>query len=365
MKTFNCQACQNLLFFENVLCVGCGRVLGYLADVGLVSALEPAGDDLWRPLASEAESRHYRMCLNYRQEYVCNWMIPAEEGEAFCLACRLNQTIPDLSRPENRTYWQRIESAKRWLIYGLLNLHLPLVNKQQDPEHGLAFAFLSAPDPGAQTDNTVMTGHDHGLITLNVAEADDAVREETRLKMHEGYRTLLGHFRHEVGHYYWDRLISAGDQLQPFRTLFGDERVDYDRALQHHYNYATPPDWQERFVSAYASMHPWEDWAESWAHYLHIVDTLETARNFSLRIRTPGSSQQAGVGEAGVAEYQPRSFTAMMESWFPLTSAINSLNRSMGQPDMYPFVLSPTAIEKLGFVHDIIGRATSQWRWSG
>lgn len=360
MKIFNCQACQNLIFFENVQCVGCGHILGYLADVGLVSALESAGDNLWRPLAPEAQSRHYRMCLNYRQEHVCNWMIHAEEGEAFCLACRLNQTIPDLSKPENRPYWQRIESAKRWLVYSLLNLHLPLMNKQQNPEHGLAFAFLSAPDPRAQTNNTVMTGHDNGLITLNVAEADDAVREETRLKMHEGYRTLLGHFRHEVGHYYWDRLIGPSEQLEPFRRLFGDERIDYDGALQHYYNNIPPADWQERFVSAYASVHPWEDWAESWAHYLHIVDTLETARNFSLRIQTPGTGHETVVGKTDLAEYQPQLFTAMMESWFPLTYAINSLNRSMGQPDMYPFVLSPTAIEKLGFVHDIIGRAASQ-----
>jgi hypothetical protein len=365
VKTFNCQACQNLIFFDNIRCMGCGRILGYLADVGLVSALEPAGDDLWRPLAPEAESRHYRMCLNYRQEHVCNWMINTEDGEAFCLACRLNQMIPDLSMPENRRYWQRIESAKRWLVYGLLNLHLPLVNKQQDPKHGLAFAFLSAPDPGAQTHNTLMTGHDHGLITLNVAEADDAVREEMRLKMHEGYRTLLGHFRHEVGHYYWDRLIDPSDQLESFRKLFGDERVGYDRALQHYYNYAPPADWQERFVSAYASMHPWEDWAESWAHYLHIVDTLETARNFSLKIQTPGTSHPMAQDETGITEYQQHSFTAMMESWFPLTCAINSLNRSMGQPDMYPFVLSPTVIEKLGFVHDIIGCAASQRSLSG
>jgi hypothetical protein len=359
VKIFSCHACHNAIYFDNVQCMGCGRVLGYLPDIGRVCALEPAGDDRWCALSAGVEARYYRMCLNYRREQVCNWMVAAEDGDAFCLACRLNQTIPDLSKPENRTYWQRIETAKRWLVYGLLNLRLPLVNRQQDPAHGLAFEFLSSPDPWLQGDNAIMTGHDNGLITLNIIEADDAVREERRVRMHEGYRTLLGHFRHEIGHYYWDRLIGGSTQLESFRALFGDERADYSRELDRHYTFAPPANWQASFVSAYASTHPWEDWAESWAHYLHIVDTLETARSFSLNVRPPGTAPEAGADEVVPAEYRPQSFAAMMQRWFPLTNAINSLSRSMGQPDVYPFVLSPTVIGKLGFVHDVIGRAAS------
>jgi hypothetical protein len=359
VKIFSCHASHNAIYFDNVQCMGCGRVLGYLPDIGRVCALEPAGDDRWCALSAGVEARYYRMCLNYRREQVCNWMVAAEDGDAFCLACRLNQTIPDLSKPENRTYWQRIETAKRWLVYGLLNLRLPLVNRQQDPAHGLAFAFLSSPDPWLQGDNAIMTGHDNGLITLNIIEADDAVREERRVRMHEGYRTLLGHFRHEIGHYYWDRLIGGSTQLESFRALFGDERADYSRELDRHYTCAPPANWQASFVSAYASTHPWEDWAESWAHYLHIVDTLETARSFSLNVRPPGTAPEAGADEVVPAEYRSQSFAAMMQRWFPLTNAINSLSRSMGQPDVYPFVLSPTVIGKLGFVHDVIGRAAS------
>jgi hypothetical protein len=356
MKTFNCQVCQQLIFFENNQCVRCGHTLGYLPEAEVLSAIEPAGEDTWWALAPEAQSQRYQMCLNYRQEQVCNWMLPAEDSAAFCLACRLNQTIPDLSVLEHRSYWQRLEAAKRRLVYGLLALDLPLMSKQDDPERGLAFAFLADLESPFQESAAVMTGHAQGLITLNIAEADDAVRERMRLKMAEPYRTLLGHFRHESGHYYWERLVRPNDQIEAFRKLFGDERVDYDQVLQAHYNNGPPADWQARFVSAYASTHPWEDWAETWAHYLHIVDTLETARNYSLKVVTKGAGA-SNATPGGVTEYRPPSVEAMMASWLPLTYAINSLNRSMGQPDMYPFVLSPAAMEKLGFVHAVIRRA--------
>lgn len=299
------------------------------------------------------------MCLNYSQEQVCNWMLPTEDSATFCLACRLNQTIPDLSHPENRLRWQRLEVAKRRLVYSLLALALPLLDKREDPERGLAFAFLADPDRDFQENNAVMTGHVQGLITINIAEADDAVRECRRLDMNERYRTLLGHLRHESGHYYWERLVRPSDLIEPFRGLFGDERADYDQALQAHHRDGPPADWQMRFVSAYASVHPWEDWAESWAHYLHIVDTLETARQFSLRVVTPaGGASVATPG--GVTGYRPPSLEAMIASWLPLTYAINSINRSMGHPDMYPFVLSPLALEKLRFVHQTVSSAAHE-----
>jgi hypothetical protein len=89
---------------------------------------------------------------------------------------------------------------------------------------------------------------------------------------------LLGHFRHEVGHYFWDRLVATDPhQLEEFRVLFGDDRQDYGEALKRHYDEGAPANWQDTYISMYATMHPWEDFAETWAHYLHIVDTLETA----------------------------------------------------------------------------------------
>ncbi len=361
MNIFNCQNCGQLIFFENVKCVRCQHTLGYLPDIGLLSALGPVGEGRWQALAPEAGDRLYKMCRNYSDENVCNWMLRADDSASLCLACSYNQTIPDLSSPQNRAYWQRLEAAKRRLIYGLLQLGLPPVSKRDDPERGLAFAFMGEANPEFRESNAVMTGHANGLITINIAEADDVVREKMRLQMNEVYRTVLGHFRHESGHYYWELLIRSSDLLTPFRKLFGDERADYDKALQRHYSEGPPADWQQHFVSAYASAHPWEDWAESWAQYLHIVDTLETARNFSLQVKTPeGVAGEFTAMLAGADDYRPSSFKAMMESWLPLAYAINNINRSMGQPDMYPFVLAPKAVEKMEFVHQVISQSAQQ-----
>jgi hypothetical protein len=219
--------------------------------------------------------------------------VPAEASGAFCQACRLNRTIPDLGRPEHLLRWQRLEAAKHRLVYSLLRLGLALVSKFEDPDTGLAFDFLADPPAGFPDGPNILTGHAQGLITINLAEADDAEREHTRKEMAEPYRTLLGHFRHEIGHYYWEQLVRDGPWLEWFRTMFGDERQDYGACLERHHAEGPPPDWQERFVSGYASAHPWEDFAETWAHYLHIVDTLETADAFGLRIapmagRAPG-----------------------------------------------------------------------------
>lgn len=353
MRSFSCQACGQLVFFENVQCVRCGHALGYLPDADVMSALEAGPDGVWQVLAGEAQGRHYRMCTNYAQENVCNWMVPAEETDTFCAACRLNQTIPDLSVEGNRERWARVEAGKRRLVYALLRLGLPL---QDGPAGRLAFAFLADGTGKFQESGEVMTGHADGLITINIAEADDAMREQMRLDMHELYRTVLGHFRHEVGHYYWERLIRPSPRLKPFRQRFGDERADYDEALQRHYHQGPVPNWQESYVSAYATAHPWEDWAETWAHYLHIIDTLDTAAAFELRVRAP-EDQSATVTPPPNALYRPQSFDAMIKSWLPLTYALNCVNRSMGQPDLYPFVLSQPALDKLRFVHDVIGDA--------
>jgi hypothetical protein len=356
MKIYTCSVCHQAIFFENVQCTKCGHALGYLPDRQTMSALETIDSGRWRALVPASSGRLYKMCLNYSQEKVCNWMLPDEESATLCRACNLNQTIPDLSLPENRVRWARLEAAKRRLVYGLLALGLPLRNRQDDPENGLAFSFLADPEHDTQENEMAMTGHAQGLITINIAEADDAERERRRLDLNERYRTLLGHLRHESGHYYWERLVRPSELLKPFRDRFGDERADYEQALRSHYNDGPPTDWQDNFVSAYAGAHPWEDWAESWSHYLHIVDTLETAREFSLSV-TAGAAGASRATPGGITNYRPPSPEAMIASWLPLTYAINSLNRSMGQPDMYPFVLSPRAIEKLGFVHRVITSA--------
>ncbi|MGE0384128.1 MAG: putative zinc-binding metallopeptidase [Gammaproteobacteria bacterium] len=348
MKLFTC-VCGQVLYFENVRCERCERRLGYLPGLEILSPLEPE-DGAWKALA--ARGRRYRFCGN-EAFGVCNWMVPLREDDALCAACRHNRTIPDLSVPENLPRWFRLEQAKRRLIYTLLKLRLPLVNRAQDPERGLAFDFLAeAPAHEAQ----IMIGHDNGLVTLTLREADDAERERTRTAMGERYRTLLGHFRHEIGHYYWDVLVN-GATLDAFRATFGDERRDYASALNDYYACGAPPDWQMHFVTAYASAHPWEDFAETWAHYLHIVDTLETGRAFGVHLKSRTVRRLGNGRGLRVAPGQESSIEDLIAAWLPLAFALNSLNRSMGQADLYPFVLSREAIAKLGFVHGIVTAA--------
>jgi len=291
MRVFHCDHCDQPVFFENTRCIACDHVLAYLPDLGEIGSLEPVSESEWKsPLQSEG--RRYRLCRNYTELQICNWSLTdSDAGQALCRACRLTRTIPDLSPQRHLEAWYKLEVAKRRLLYTLFSLGLPVVERAIDPGGGLAFEFLADPaDPGAPR---VLTGHDNGLITVNIDEADDAQREQRRNHLHEPYRTLLGHFRHEIGHYYWDRLVKNSDRLDGFRQLFGDERSDYDQALQNHYQHGAPADWQKHFVTAYSSAHPWEDWAETWAHYLHMTDTLETAAACGLALRPARSHRTA------------------------------------------------------------------------
>jgi hypothetical protein len=176
----------------------------------------------------------------------------------------------------------------------------------------------------------------------------------TRKAMNEGYRTVLGHFRHEVGHYYWDRLIGETGRLEEFRQLFGDERQDYDAALKRHYRQGPPAGWNMQYISAYATMHPWEDWAETWAHFLHIIDTLETAYAFGMKVQPGIAEDYAGIqAEMNTDPHTIENFRQIMSQWLPLSFAMNSLNRSMGLNDPYPFVIRPVVMKKLGFIHQV------------
>ncbi len=353
MRLFYCDNCRHTVFFENFRCVKCDRTLAYLPELSEIVSLKPAGDDRWTPEAPEAGGRCYRLCENYAEKNVCNWAVPADQEEPLCESCLLTETIPDLALPGHHEAWYALEVAKRRLIYSLQALGLPLVPKSVDPEHGLEFHFLADPPVIDEEHPAVLTGHANGVITVNLAEADDAVREGRRIAMREPYRTLLGHFRHEVGHYYWDRLIRDSGWLPECRALFGDDREDYAESLNRHYQNGPRPDWQSQFVSAYASVHPWEDWAETWAHYLHITDTLETATacGLALRPQAPNACRVKPRFSLEKAEYAL--FDDMMDDWFAMTYVLNSLNRGMGLKDMYPFVLSKSAIEKLRFVHRV------------
>jgi hypothetical protein len=351
MKIFRCDGCEQTVFFESVRCTRCGHTLAFLPDRAVVAALERHGgngkESSWRPLSSDSGGGPYRMCRNSLDYAVCNWAVGVNDENQYCVSCRLNHLIPNLAGGHVEE-WHRMELAKRRLIYTLLGLGLPLETKAENPARGLAFDFLE--DGG---DGKVFTGHSEGLITINIAEADNPFREKMREQLGETYRTLLGHFRHESGHYYWERLVEGSSELDAFRQVFGDERASYDEACKRHYKDGPPPNWWEKFVSGYASMHPWEDWAETWAHYLHMVDGLETARAYGLSLR-PTASGGAPEPSLAVRRLDIHSFDDLIEGWIPLTLALNSMNRSFGTNDCYPFVLTPAAIDKLRFVHGVV-----------
>ncbi|WP_375459642.1 putative zinc-binding metallopeptidase [uncultured Enterovirga sp.] len=352
MKLFKCPCCGQLLHFENTRCENCGRRLGYVPEASVLSALDPVDDDgrVWQARA-EIGGR-YRFCANAEHQ-VCNWLVPEDRPDIFCAACRHNRTVPNLEGSDAVAKWRRIEFAKHRLFYTLLQLDLPrpAVGESSEP---LVFDFLA--DTEAAAGPKVLTGHDEGVITIALAEADDAEREKRRATMGEPYRTLLGHFRHEVGHFYWDVLVRDGGQLSECRALFGDDEEDYQAALKRHYEQGAPPDWQERFVSAYATTHAWEDFAETWAHYLHIIDSLEMARAFGIRVepRIDNSADLAAAADLDV--YGEPDIYRIVQRWIPIAFALNSVNRCMGQNDVYPFVLSPAAIDKLGFMHHLVRR---------
>jgi hypothetical protein len=345
MKVFHCDHCEHLVFFENTRCLGCDHTLAYLPDQQIMGALVEHPGGRWRS-PREGREELYRLCANYESEGVCNWAVHADDPNPLCLSCRTTRVIPDLGRPGHKDAWYRLEVAKRRLIENLLSLGLSL--EDESSHGGLSFEFLA--DSDAPDAPPVLTGHAQGVITVNVAEADDAEREHRRHDLHEPYRTLLGHFRHESGHYYWDHLLKDGPRLEGFRQLFGDDRRDYGAALKSHH--AGPAsDWQEHFISAYASAHPWEDWAETWAHYLHVTDALEMAGACGVSLRPRRADEPALETRASGRTV---SFERMIEDWFPLTYLLNSLNRGLGLPDAYPFVLSPAIVEKLRFVHETI-----------
>jgi hypothetical protein len=399
-RNYRCH-CGQPVFFRNSKCLACGTPLGYDCESGRLLPLMPGPrKGTWRewqedaapavpppdevqppaledipgqestPEAAqggqaEAGPAHggdedgvatYKRCLNLSTPASCNWLVAAQDPADMCRACRLNRTIPDLTdpaQPDNGYLWGLIELAKRRLVSSLILLGLPVASRiSEDTGRGLMFDFLRSPVNGPH----IMTGHNTGLITLNIDEADDAKREAVRKAMREPYRTLLGHFRHEVGHYYWDRLVAGTPWLEGFHQLFGDETQDYAAALQRNYDEGPPADWPLHFVSAYASTHPWEDWAECWAHYLHMRDGIDTALSFGLSMDrfelefTPFTLDALYQPEHPDAER----FLAFMNHWTQLTTMLNEMSRSMGQPDFYPFVLPRQAVAKLHFIHLLV-----------
>lgn len=360
MKLFRCDHCSHLLYFENTRCERCGRTLGYEPVSNALCSLD-GGPKVWT--ARFLDNHQFVFCANATHG-ACNWLVPYAPGaDPYCKACRHNEVVPPVDDPAKLEHWQVIERAKKRLVYSLLRLRLPLATRNEDAAHGLSFRFLdeaSSPAP-------VMTGHESGVITIALAEADDAAREYRRTQFNEPYRTLLGHFRHEVGHHYWDLLIGSNPaNLAEFRQLFGDETPNYDAALAAYYASGAPDDWQDHFISAYATAHPWEDFAETFAHYLHVVDTTEMATAFGVRLRPGVDTRGELTAWLDFDPYAVSKIEDLIDNWVPLSSLINNLNRAVGQHDAYPFVLTPDVIEKLAFIARIVRAAgTVQWTVPG
>ena len=351
MKLFKCQNCNQLIYFENTSCVRCGHALGYSWQKNELLTLSVGRNGAY--MNPNEPSVTYVYCANAAHN-ACNWIITDDQRGAFCLACELNRTIPDLESTKSLSRWRLTEIAKHRLIYSLLRLSLPVTPKKDNTDSGLAFDFLAPPASTDSEVSKIKTGHAKGLITINIAEADDAYREKIRQSLAEPYRTLLGHFRHEIAHYYWMLFAQSSRWLTRFRTIFGDERNDYGEALAKHYNIPQTDSWREEFISYYAAAHPWEDWAETWAHYLHIVDTLETAYAFGIKIEPIVNADGNTSTSLEFDAYHQQKFDDLIKIWLPITYAVNSLNRAMGQPDLYPFVLPPFVQDKMAFIHGSI-----------
>ncbi|KUI40547.1 hypothetical protein AU198_12405 [Mycobacterium sp. GA-1199] len=340
MRDFLCPNCGQRLAFENSLCLSCGKPLGFsLDDMALL--VIATGDE--QNHAGFVDGEKYQLCANMHLAE-CNWLVEKGPIHKLCESCSLTRTRPQDSDTKALAAFADAERAKRRLLAELFELKLPIVGRDEDPDYGLAFDLLSSEH------QKVFTGHQNGVITLDLAEGDDVHREQLRKAMDEPYRTLLGHFRHEVGHYYYYRLVSVSpDYDARFRELFGDPDADYQAALDRHYNEGPPDNWGESYVSSYATMHAAEDWAETFAHYLHIRDTLDTAAAF-------GVAPAAATFERKVLG--PSSFDAIIEMWLPLSWALNMLNRSMGKDDLYPFVLPVPVLEKMRFLHTVVDEIT-------
>jgi hypothetical protein len=332
MLSFACGHCGRLVFFENTVCLNCSTELGFMPErLELVALDRPPGSALHR-------------CANATVA-ACNWLV-AEPGR-LCRSCELTRTRPNDDDRAGLAAFAAAEAAKRRVVMQLLDLGLPGVAPDQ-----LRFDLLSSEH------QPVTTGHADGVVTIDLAESDDARREQLRAELDEPYRTMLGHLRHELGHYFQPIVIGGDPCWQACRALFGDERRSYDEALQHHYDQGPPTGWEDAYVSAYATMHPWEDWAETFAHYLHIRDTLQTAAEYGITVSGPRAvAADPSLKAAPDTEIDDAAFAQILDGWLPLTYALNAVNRSMGRADLYPFTLAPPVVDKLRFVHDRVQAA--------
>jgi hypothetical protein len=355
MKVFHCNQCSSQVYFENTVCGVCQAYLLFVpSQMQMAAASMPANADLSATAnGGSMQQLGLKPCAQRQFAAQCNWALPTQAPEADCISCQLTRLAASAPVTQNWLRWQLAEAAKRRLLFTLLSLRVPFAPKQSATDaFGLAFEWKV---PMANT--PVITGHADGVITLNLQEADDDKRESTRVAFAEPLRSVLGHLRHELSHHLQQRFVTTPDLVARFRELFGDERQPYAPALQHHYQNGPPADVSQRFISAYASAHPWEDWAETCAHYLLMVDAVETADAWGLHL-------DPGVGLATTAGQTRSDLGLPMQAedlvfghWLPVARFLNAMARSLGSRDSYPFVIPTPVLDKLRFVQDVLQRA--------
>lgn len=350
MRSYRC-VCQNVIFFDNSQCIACRRELGFCPACRNLTALEPLPDGSFRCGNPECGAALAK-CLNYAEHNVCNRGVLVADSPpgSLCDCCRFNETIPDLTIPGNLQKWHRLEAAKRRLFYDLAELGLPYGTAADGIDPPLRFDFKADVIPPEDVwrsvggTEKVYTGHAAGRITINIREADDVEREKLRVDFGESQRTLIGHFRHEIGHYFWDVLVK-GRREEECQAVFGDHlQPTYAEALENYHQHGPPPNWAENYISPYATMHPWEDFAESWGVYLDMISALDTAQHF---------------GFGGQSDPIHADVTAMIRRYQQLGIAFNEVSRSMGLLDVVAEVFVPPVVAKLKYIHQLVhaGRA--------
>jgi hypothetical protein len=325
-------------FLETQECTNCGTSVGYHYPSLSLVAVAPEGALL--------DGTRWVRCANW--SWQCNWVVSQEDESGRCFACRLTRRRPESDDTIALEKLADTAVALRRLLVQLFELGLPVV-PYYEREGGLAFDLLSSRSGGSVT-----IGHADGVITIDLAESLDAHREALRVRLGEPYRTMLGHFRHEVGHYYQQVLVASEPLLGECRALFGDERASYSDALERHYVFGAPEDWAESFISEYATMHPWEDFAETFAHYLHITGTLATAAAAGVVLDSDRVDGVIAHDVVPALDYSDLGLDRALSDWHWLSMMFNRVNRSMGQRDLYPFTLTQPVVDKLAFVHGLV-----------
>ncbi|TNU74701.1 hypothetical protein FH969_07670 [Miniimonas arenae] len=344
MHHYRCPQCSGLLYSDSLACRSCGTEIGVHPPSQRFLSVQPDG--------VERDGTRWFACGNRDQR--CNWLVDVASGDERCTACRMTRRIPEPDDTLAIAKLAKVAKDKRRLLLHLASLGLPITPWYEQPG-GLGFDLLSS----RSGNGPVRIGHAGGIITIDLAESLDDHRERLRVSLGEPYRTMLGHFRHESGHYYQRVLVETTDWIGECRELFGDERASYADAISRHYSEGAPQGWIQGYISEYATMHPWEDFAETWAHYLHITDTLGVLAEAGVELLADRHPDLLPRDITPRTSYHGRETREMLQDWYWCSKLLNRANQAMGKGDLYPFGIVAAVARKLDFVHRVVQDASA------